>query len=556
MHRVLSTARWNIGILCLMLPSMGVAASQLAPFFDGLKAARDIEQRKAYLRAEYRAPSTLIIHDELPVLLNALKDDDALVTFLAGEYFEELATMHLGEATVRDQLRPAAPALAAHFNDPDPRELLTESSSQACQWHRLVLTYFQYVLLPVPPDLISSVEAALYDPAWGFLAVRALGELKPMPAAVVNALIERMNDPHDAKLKGAIISVLGGQGDDPRVVEAIMEMLAGSDREQQRLAAGAAGVMGPAAKEALPYLRQILQANGLNQQTRHDVEWALDELEHMKSNLLPSIHEVDRSTRAAEPPSPKPMSIRAYFELLKGAKPEERDTLMKDFRATPSGQNMVPSDDVPFLIGVLNSGDPDLAERAAGQIFIMAFEFRGAGTNVRNVIAAALPAMEAHFDDPTSERPLDFGNRHRLRMLVMRFVGITGAVPSEHLLAEMLKAIDDENKDTAELAASVLAQIKPMTPQILDAVLGKINAPSSDMRRAVMQGLAANKNSDPRFIAGLAANLDDPVADHQAATNALAELGRAGRAAEPALRRLLSKQASENTPEGIAQMYA
>lgn len=537
-----------------------MAASQLAPFFDGLRAVHGVEQRKAFVKAEYRAPGALIVAEDLPVLLAALKGNDPLVSFLAGEYFLALATGHLGDFTIIDQLRPAAPVLATHFNDPDPQELATEPDSRTSQWHRLVLSYLQYVSLPIPADLIPSVVVALYDPRWGFLAARELMELRPIPSSVVDALLARANGPIEAQMKGDIVIGLAGSGvDDRRVIQAIMEMLAGSDREQQRLAADAAAALGPAAKGALTYLRQILFAKDLREQTRHDVEWALNQLERGKQNQPQSTQEIDRSTRAAraaDPPAPKPMSIRAYFELLKAAKPQERQTVVKDVRALPNGQSMVPSGDVSFLTEVLNSGDADLEECAAGWLYMMAVEFRAAGTNVRNVIAAALPAMEAHFDDPTSERPLDFSNRHRWRMMVMRFVAVTEAVPSEHLMAKMLKAIDDENAETAVLATAVLAQMKPMTPQVLDAVLAKINDRSPEMRRAVMQGLAANGNSDPRFVAALGANLDNPVADHQEAARALSELGSAAKAAEPALRRLLSKEALENTPEGIAQMYA
>jgi hypothetical protein len=557
----MSWPRYRVGIVCLLLPSVGTAASQLTPFFEGLKAARGVEQRRAYLKSEYRAPGTLVISEEMPILIDALRNDDPLVTFLAGEYLLDLATRHIGDPTVGDQLRTAASALLPHFDDPEPVETSADSDSRSTPWHSFVLTYLQYVSLPLPSDLIPAVEAALYDPRWGFLAVRGLAGLKPMPTQVLNALLEKMNDPQDLKLRQDIILVLADhlQGDS-RVMAWIIEMLASSDREQQRFGALAAGAMGSAGERAMPYLRQILSAKDLTEQTRHDIESALNQLEQGKpTRASASIQEIDqrmRAARAADPPTPKPMSIRAYFELLRAAKPQERQTVVKDFRALPNGQSMAPSNDVPFLIEALNDRDAELAETAAGFLLLMAMEYGGAGTNVRNVIATALPAMEAHFDDPTIERPLDFGNRHRWRMMVIRFVSVTGVAPAGDLLAKMLKAIDDENEQTAVLAMAVLAEMKPMTPQILDAVISKMDSPSPEMRRAVMQGLAMSRNSDPRFIVGLAASLDDSAVDHQPAASALAELGASAKAAEPALRRLISKEAPENTPEGIAQMYA
>ena len=360
---------------------------------------------------------------------------------------------------------------------------------------------------------------------------------------------------------GDILHNLASHGvNDPRMRESIVEMLSSSDHEQQRMAALAAGELGTTAKETLPSLRRILQVHDLNEQTRRDVEWALHNIEIGGGKRTSPAVEIEHSIATVSPsvpPAPKRMTIPAYFDLLKETNPQERSEIVRDSRVLPNGQSMMPSEDVPFLIKVMDGRDADLAERAGAYLYWMAIEFATAGKSIRDIIAAALPAMVAHFDDPNpSVQPLDFGNRHRWRLMVIRFVATTRTEPDRHLLARIVSAVDDESTDVGIAAASVLANLKTITPEVLAMLLARMDDPSPEMRRAVMEGLAANKNGDPRFINGLAANLDNPVMDHQAAARALSDLGSIAKAAEPAVRRFLSKNATENTPEGIAQSYA
>jgi hypothetical protein len=61
----------RIGLLLLAfaIPVAGSAASQLAPFFDGLKAAQSPTERQAWIKASQPSPDALVLRDEFPALL-------------------------------------------------------------------------------------------------------------------------------------------------------------------------------------------------------------------------------------------------------------------------------------------------------------------------------------------------------------------------------------------------------------------------------------------------------------------------------------------------------
>ncbi len=99
--------------------------------------------------------------------------------------------------------------------------------------------------------------------------------MKPMPPPVLHALLEKMDDPIDSAAKGSVIRRLGQNGVvDPLFIQAIMDALAGSNRELLGAAAAVAATLGPPAKVVAPVLRRALEEGRIPQQDRFTAEVA------------------------------------------------------------------------------------------------------------------------------------------------------------------------------------------------------------------------------------------------------------------------------------------
>jgi hypothetical protein len=552
-----------VAILTIASPGMAMAASQLAPFFEGLKAVQNVAGRKAYLKAEQRASNALVLSEELPALLEALRDSDPLANYLAGQYLTALAVNNQSNSEVRDSLRAALPVLAAHFDDPNPElDIIVypylDQRTKEDTWRELVLTYIKFTRLPMPPDLIPSAKVALYGPH-SDLAMEELAKVKPLPPDVLDAILKRMNDPlkPPARIKG-LISLRDAGVTDPKFIQAIVDALSTSDKNLFQVASSAAGEAGPAARAALPILRRVAEDHRLSQFMRWDAELAIRWIEQGK--------QADKSGAAAgkqedftKSSDPESMRVRPYYEFLKTAKPGDREKLLENDIERRIARTMVPEEDVPVLIDVLNDNDPDLAASAASNLIMMGLNNMGAGTKVRETIAAALPAMSAHYDDPIppvlKERFLKGQVRPTIwKEDVISFVWLSGAPPPPPLVAKILVALREDA--VAMWAALALTQMKPMPKEILDAVIGKMEKAPGEVKWQIMDALVNNGVKDPAFVRAIATILDDPAERHQATACALYHLGSAASVAEPALRRFVSRAVPADGEDANAQICA
>src|SRR5689334_12764092 len=110
---------------------------------------------------------------------------------------------------------------------------------------------------------------------------------------------------------------------------------------------------------------------------------------------------------------PQTLRVRDYFNLLTTARgPERQKLLLADISRRPISRPMIPDQDVPVLVEILNGSDPDLAASAASHLVLMALQQGGRlGQKPPEIVASALPAMASHFDDenpPVMEENADW----------------------------------------------------------------------------------------------------------------------------------------------------
>jgi hypothetical protein len=547
-------------ILTIASPEVVSAASQLAPFFEGLKNAQGVEARKAYLKAERRSPEALVLSEEFPALLAALRDSDPLANYLAGQYLSDMAGRYQRDPGVQEGYRAVLPALAAHFNDPNPDpdvEVAFFGQPKENRWQAIVLNYLKFTELPMPPDLIPSAEAALHGPHY-HLAIEELARLKPLPTGVLRALLGVIdNAPHEAAGPWVISRLSENGVTDPLFVKAIIRALSSSNKDLMGVAAVASLHLGTAVAPAAPALRRIVQDNRLSGDVTGPARRVLEAIEEGKppGDLSPSLPEpVDPKTPAE--PDRSSMRVAPHFELLRTAKSEDRRRLLKtDLKQGSWALTLVPEEDVTVLINALNGGDPDLAAVAARYLVTMACQNSQAGSKVRETIAAALPAMTKHYDDenaPVLSGELVISNIWRNE--VMMFVWMTGQPPSPPLASKILSNLQKDYEDhRAVWATYALVQLKPIPKEILSAVLAKARNVTEDIKVQIIGALTA---SDPDLVNELAAILDDPAERHQDAVMALSDLGIAAKDAEPALRRFAARAFPTGSEDANAQVYA
>jgi hypothetical protein len=170
-------------LLTIALPLTGSAASQLAPFFDGLKATQNASERQAWIKASKPSPDALVLTEELPALLQALRENDATLNYVAAQYLAYLAARNIHNPSVRQPLREALPAIAAHFDDPMPGSELNLIRNgyhlPTDGWQGIVFAYVEFAGLTLPPNLIASAVRALDGPNSAG-AIEQLSRLNPL----------------------------------------------------------------------------------------------------------------------------------------------------------------------------------------------------------------------------------------------------------------------------------------------------------------------------------------------------------------------------------------
>jgi hypothetical protein len=177
-------ARLVCAVLTIALPFTTSAASQLEPFFNGLKSAQTRGDLEAYVKASQPSPDALVLTEELPALLQALQDNSAIGNYVAGQYLACLAARNTYDPHARQSLLEALPAIAAHFDDPAPNPdlILLHNGYHvlASGWQGIVFAYVTFAELTLPPNLIPSAIRAL-DGSNSAGAIEQLSRLKPLP---------------------------------------------------------------------------------------------------------------------------------------------------------------------------------------------------------------------------------------------------------------------------------------------------------------------------------------------------------------------------------------
>jgi hypothetical protein len=356
---------------------------------------------------------------------------------------------------------------------------------------------------------------------------------------------------------------LAGQADG-QFVDLVIEALSSPDRDLLGAAVAAAWNLRAEVKSALPILRRIAETLPSNDGTRFTADMIVKDFEAGKdrSKAADSQPKGDiRDPAVIGVPDSDSMRVAAYFDLLKKAGPEERQRrLSKDLRRGPYARPMAPAEDVPVLIEILRGGDPDLAVSAAAHLGAMTLQNRGAGTKVREIIAGAVPAMAAHYDDPGPRILTPDGNSAAARpgnwwqYEVIAFVWLSGVKAPPPLVSKILVALQDDGM--ALSATEALAQLKPMPESVLASVLQRMRVAPWEVQNQIIGALVENAVNQKAFAQALGVNLDTPDEHHAAAAMALSNLGAAAGSAEPALRRFLSREASPGTEDESAQAYA
>jgi hypothetical protein len=342
-----------------------------------------------------------------------------------------------------------------------------------------------------------------------------------------------------------------------------MDALFSPDRELLGAAVLAARNLGTAMRSALPVLERIAETYPFNDQTKFTASMIVKDLQmgtDTSAGVSRNAKEEVKGPAETKGADPESMRLAEYLEFLKTADPEERRKLLaKDVHQRPFARTLVPAEDVPVLIEVLHGEDPDLAASAASHLVLMALQNIVAGTKIRELIATALPAMAAHYDDPVPPVAMAQGKQATVRVTmwqeeVMALIWLTGATPPAPLVPKIIVALQDDGM--AMWAAQALAQLKPMPEEVLAAVLTKMRATGWEVRNQIIKALVDNGVNHPAFVRALAANLESPEGHHQQTALALSRLGPAAKPAESALRRFLSKEAVPGSEEGTAQIFA
>jgi hypothetical protein len=207
-----------------------------------------------------------MLTEELPVLVQALQENHAIVNYVAGQYLMYLAGLNSNQPKLRESFREALPALAAHFDDPAPNPdliLLHNGYNQLTSgWQGIVFAYVQFAGLTLPPNLIPSAIRALDGENSGG-AIEQLSRLKPLPPEVFRALVEKFHKPGNAAERGYFISKLSLAGQtDQQFVDLVIEALSSTDRD----------LLGAAMKSALPILRRIAETWPFNDDIKFGAE--------------------------------------------------------------------------------------------------------------------------------------------------------------------------------------------------------------------------------------------------------------------------------------------
>jgi hypothetical protein len=530
------------------------AESQLAPFFAGLRTIQTVEARKSYIDAERRSPDALVLSEELPTLREALADSDALISYLAGGYLSYLVQRQGRDPELRESLRAAAAAMAAHFGDtnPDPYieigPLGSGGSVKEDRWQQVVLNFLDFANLPMPAELIPAVESTLNGPYFDG-AIRELAKLKPLPEEVLRELLTFMQNAPDPR-KGRVMNWLSRYGcTDPRFVQAIIGILSSSHKDLYPIASLAAATVGPAASSAIPALRRIATEEKL-----FEASFAIDAItKGTTPSRIDTAEPAKESTDKSKAADPESLRVASYFELLKNSSENERQKLIVNDLKAGITRLLVPAEDLPFLMEELNGNDRSLAALSETYLVAMAGRNIGAGAKIRELIASALPAMAAHYDDqgPTAIAPQFLSGGWRTNP--MRLVSLTRTPPPPDLVKRFVSALDDDS--TAGPATGALLILKPLPGEVLKAILAKLRGASENVRFQ-LTNLLQSSVEDPALALTLGAILDDPLTEHYSAAAALYQMGTAARPAEPALRRFVAGVAPPKSLEDAAKEYA
>jgi len=179
------------------------------------------------------------------------------------------------DAKTKSNARALAPALIAHYDDPDPDQSpLVQAPTDS--WKQSIMGFLWASDAVPPPALVDKMLADLnrtgdaYGATAGSAAF-ALAHLRPLPQTVLDALLARMEQSWRARVQ--VIEAFGASRvSDPQVIQRISGALEAQvegdipfdeasvhriNNEVRREAATALGKIGPASKDALPALRRI-----------------------------------------------------------------------------------------------------------------------------------------------------------------------------------------------------------------------------------------------------------------------------------------------------------
>ena len=269
----LSKAR-VLGLFCpWLLGSIAFAfESKLAVPFQQLRSSQDSQSRDLAIRAiagklEKNGYKQMDIREELPVLLDALKDGNDYVELKAAKVLAALATFRPDS---REVLHEAIPSMTAHLNRTNP------------EWRQTVVG-FMGLVEPHPSDaLIGSMLNVLKDEDWTSraVAIQSLAKLKPLPKPVLDALIAKMKDSSDRRALEQVIQEFGrNQVSDPRAIQEITVALDGTDVYAQRTAAMSLAQIGPPASSAIPALVRLVNDPRTDKMARENARAALKRIQ-------------------------------------------------------------------------------------------------------------------------------------------------------------------------------------------------------------------------------------------------------------------------------------
>lgn len=231
----------------------GESPSRLAAVFSRIQGGASASEAFAGVDL-----SALSLPAEEGTLLAALKSGDPRAAKAAAASSAALLYLH-PDAASAGTVRRLMPALAAHYDDPDPDQP-AGISAPTDFWRQKVMALLSASNAQPGPELLGKIEADAYrtGDAYGGtarIAWNTLAGLRPLPDDVARILLDGIRGPAPTKL--AVIEALGrSRVSDAPAVSALIQALEGGT-EIRRAAVVALGEIGAPAKGAVHALEGI-----------------------------------------------------------------------------------------------------------------------------------------------------------------------------------------------------------------------------------------------------------------------------------------------------------